>query len=273
MRILHVETPSGRRLLCDDSGNELDGGPDLWSTLLRSGAAPTRDAHATKIATDLDSMRVLPPPRPGKIVGVGLNYKDHLAEAKLAPPETPFLFSKFPSSVVAHEEAIRIDPDITSRVDWEGELAVVIGHDVRDATPEEALRCVFGYTIANDVSARDIQLDRKELIRGKNLDTFCPLGPCIVTADEIGDPMSLSIQTRLNGEIVQSSNTSEMVFDISELLAFCSRSFTLEPGDVLLTGTPRGCGEYMDVKRSLKPGDLIEVEIEDIGALRNPVRA
>ncbi len=214
---------------------------------------------------------MLAPLRPGKIVGVGLNYRDHLEEIGAAPPQAPFLFAKFPSSVIGPGEPVVIDVGITDRVDWEGELAVVVGRTMRNVTVEEAADCVFGYTIANDISARDIQFDRKELIRGKNLDTFCPLGPCVVTADELQDPMSLQIVTRLNGETVQSSTTAEMLFSIGELLEFCSRSFTLEPGDLVLTGTPSGCGEYRRPKRWLRPGDALDVEIEGIGTLHSPV--
>jgi 2-keto-4-pentenoate hydratase/2-oxohepta-3-ene-1,7-dioic acid hydratase in catechol pathway len=130
---------------------------------------------------------------------------------------------------------------------------------------------VFGYTVANDVSARDVQFGDGQWVRGKSLDTFCPLGPVVVTADEIEDPQSLGLRTRVNGELVQDSSTSEMVFGVAELVSYCSHSFTLEPGDVILTGTPWGCGEFMDPPRSLAPGDVVEVEVDGIGTLRNPV--
>jgi 2-keto-4-pentenoate hydratase/2-oxohepta-3-ene-1,7-dioic acid hydratase in catechol pathway len=164
-----------------------------------------------------------------------------------------------------------IDRELTERVDWEVELAVVVGRPMHAVPTEDALDFVRGYTVANDVSARDIQFADGQWIRGKSLDTFCPLGPAVVDAAEIPDPQSLGVRTRVNGETVQDSNTSEMVFGVAELLAFCSRSFTLEPGDVLLTGTPWGCGEFMDPRRSLQGGDVVEVEIDAIGTLRNPV--
>jgi 2-keto-4-pentenoate hydratase/2-oxohepta-3-ene-1,7-dioic acid hydratase in catechol pathway len=142
---------------------------------------------------------------------------------------------------------------------------------MRSVASEDALAHVFGYTVANDVSARDLQFGDGQWVRGKSLDTFCPLGPVIVTANEVPDPQALGLRTRVNGETVQDSNTAEMVFGVAELLAFCSRSFTLEPGDVVLTGTPWGCGEFMDPQRSLRHGDVVEVEVDGIGVLRNEV--
>jgi 5-carboxymethyl-2-hydroxymuconate isomerase len=144
---------------------------------------------------------------------------------------------------------------------------------MRRVKPADALDHVFGYTVANDVSARDVQFADGQWVRGKSLDTFCPLGPVVVTPDEIGDPQKLALRTRVNGETVQDSSTAEMIFSVAELLAFCSLSFTLERGDVLLTGTPWGCGEFMNPRRSLRPGDIVETEVEGIGVLRNPVVA
>jgi 2-keto-4-pentenoate hydratase/2-oxohepta-3-ene-1,7-dioic acid hydratase in catechol pathway len=211
------------------------------------------------------------PLRPRKVVGIGLNYRDHIAEAGLSAPAQPLVFAKFPTSVIGPGDAIVADPAITRRVDWEVELAVVIGRRMRNVSEREALDHVFGYTVANDVSARDIQFAEIQLVRAKSLDTFCPLGPVIVTADEIPDPQALRLRTRVNGETVQDSTSAEMVFSVAELLAFCSGSFTLEPGDVLLTGTPPGCGYFLTPPRSLQPGDVVEVEVEGIGVLRNPV--
>jgi 2-keto-4-pentenoate hydratase/2-oxohepta-3-ene-1,7-dioic acid hydratase in catechol pathway len=212
-----------------------------------------------------------PPLRPGKVVAIGLNYRDHAREAGIELPTRPLVFAKFPSSVIGPGEEIVIDRALTERVDWEVELAVVIGQRLRDESPESALRGVFGYTVGNDVSGRDAQFADGQWVRAKSFDTFCPLGPEIVTPDELGDVQALGLRTRVNGELVQDSNTGEMVFGVAELLAFCSRSFTLEPGDVLLTGTPWGCGEFMDPKRSLAAGDVVEVEVDGIGTLRNPV--
>lgn len=211
--------------------------------------------------------------RPGKIVAIGLNYKDHIREAGVEPPARPLVFAKFPTCVIGDGEAIEIDYSLSERVDWEVELAVVIGRTMRRVSEADALEYVHGYTVANDISARDTQLADGQWVRGKSFDTFCPLGPRIVPAAEIPDPQALGLRTRVNGETVQDSTTAEMVFGVAELLSFCSRSFTLEPGDVVLSGTPRGCGEFMDPPRSLRPGDCVEVEIDGIGMLRNPVVA
>jgi 2-keto-4-pentenoate hydratase/2-oxohepta-3-ene-1,7-dioic acid hydratase in catechol pathway len=213
----------------------------------------------------------LAPVAPGKIVAIGLNYLDHIRESGLEPPERPLVFAKFPTSVIGAERPIRLPLALTERVDWEVELAVVIGRSARGVTPEAALDHVYGYTVANDVSARDLQFADGQWVRGKSLDTFCPLGPVMVTADEIPDPQALRLVCRVNGEVVQDATTDLMVFGVAELISFCSHSFTLEPGDVLLTGTPWGCGEFMDPRRSLAPGDVVECEIDGIGVLRNPV--
>jgi 2-keto-4-pentenoate hydratase/2-oxohepta-3-ene-1,7-dioic acid hydratase in catechol pathway len=206
--------------------------------------------------------------RPGKIVAIGLNYMDHVRESGAEPPKTPLVFAKFTTSVIDHEQEIRIPRTLTERVDWEVELAAVIGERASRVSEDEALRYVRGYTIGNDVSARDLQFADGQWVRAKSLDTFCPLGPEVV---EIDDPQNLKLQTRVNGETMQDSNTSEMIFGVAELISFCSHSFALEPGDVVLTGTPWGCGEFMEPKRSLKDGDVVECEIEGIGILRNPV--
>ena len=215
--------------------------------------------------------RLLAPVEPGKVVAIGLNYMDHIRESGVEPPKVPLVFAKFPSSITGPQDPIRLPQELTQRVDWEVELAVVIGSRARNVAREDALAHVDGYTVANDVSARDLQFSDGQWVRGKSLDTFCPLGPVVVTADEIPDPQGLRLTTRVNGELVQDATTDLMVFDVATLISFCSHSFTLEPGDVLLTGTPWGCGEFMDPKRSLAPGDVVECEIEGIGALRNPV--
>jgi 2-keto-4-pentenoate hydratase/2-oxohepta-3-ene-1,7-dioic acid hydratase in catechol pathway len=211
--------------------------------------------------------------QPGKIVAIGLNYLDHIRETGLEPPPAPLIFAKFPSTVIADGAAIEIDDTITERVDWEVELAVVIGRTARYVDEADALDYVYGYTIANDVSARDLQFRDGQWIRGKNLDTFCPVGPVVVTSDEITDPQRLAIRTRINGQLVQNSNTAEMIFPVTALVSYCSRHFTLSPGDLILTGTPWGCGEFMNPKRHLKPGDTVECEIDQIGTLTNFVVA
>jgi 5-carboxymethyl-2-hydroxymuconate isomerase len=209
--------------------------------------------------------------RPGKIVAIGLNYRDHVREAEMQLPERPLVFTKFTTSVIGDGDTIEIDRALTQRVDWEVELAVVIGRRMRRVAQEDALDHVLGYTVANDVSARDVQFGDEQWVRGKSLDTFCPLGPVVVPAAEVPDPQALGLRTRVNGETVQDSSTAEMIFPVAELLSFCSQAFTLEPGDVVLTGTPWGCGEFMDPPRSLQGGDVVEVEIDGIGTLRNPV--
>ncbi|MGV1046994.1 MAG: fumarylacetoacetate hydrolase family protein [Solirubrobacterales bacterium] len=209
--------------------------------------------------------------RPGKIVAIGLNYEDHVRETGMQAPARPLVFTKFVTSAIGDSEPIVIDRAITERVDWEVELAVVVGRRMSRVAVDDAPDHVRGYTVANDVSARDVQFEDGQWVRGKSLDTFCPLGPRLVPAAEVADPQALGLRTRVNGETVQDSNTSEMIFGIAELLSFCSRSFTLEPWDIVLTGTPWGCGEFMDPVRSLQDGDVVEVEVEGIGTLRNPV--
>jgi 5-carboxymethyl-2-hydroxymuconate isomerase len=215
--------------------------------------------------------RPLPPLRPGKIVAIGLNYLDHIRETGMQRPGAPLVFAKFPSSVIGPDQPIYIPRSLTQRVDWEVELAVVIGRRARLVAEEAALEHVFGYTVANDVSARDIQFADGQWVRGKSLDTFCPIGPMIVTADEIPDPGNLALGTKVNGAVMQDSTTAEMLFGVAELISYCSSSFTLEPGDLLLTGTPWGCGEFMSPPRSLGAGDLVETYVEGIGTLANPV--
>ena len=220
------------------------------------------------VSSDLELGAPLMPP---KIVAIGLNYMDHVRETGMTAPTTPLVFTKFSTSVIGPGAAIEIDPQLTRRVDWEVELAVVIGSRARCVRVEDALDHVFGYTVANDISARDVQFADGQWVRGKSMDTFCPLGPSVVTRHEIPDPQQLALRTTVNGEIVQDSSTAEMVFGVAELIAFCSSSFTLEPGDVLLTGTPWGCGEFMDPPRHLSPGDVVTAEVDGIGTLTNPV--
>jgi 5-carboxymethyl-2-hydroxymuconate isomerase len=174
--------------------------------------------------------------------------------------------------VIGPGEHIVVDRRVTARADWEVELGVVVGRTMRDVTADQALDHVFGYTIANDVSGRDVQFADGQWVRGKSFDTFCPLGPELVTRDEIPDPQALRLMTRVNGETVQDSSTAQMIFGVAELLAFCSRALTLEAGDLILTGTPWGCGEFMQPRRSLHDGDVVECEIESLGVLRNTVR-
>ncbi len=218
--------------------------------------------------------RILAPVRPVDVYCIGLNYRAHAAEAGLPIPDAPVVFMKPVSSVVGPGHPIRIPAccDRGPEVDYEGELAVVIGRPVRDADPAEALEAVLGYTAANDVSARRWQKHNGgQWVRGKSFDTFCPLGPALVTRDEIPDPQALRIRTRLNGDTVQDGGTDDMIFPVAEIIAFLSRDTTLAPGTVILTGTPPGVGFARKPPLFLRPGDRVAVEIEPIGALTNPV--
>jgi 2-keto-4-pentenoate hydratase/2-oxohepta-3-ene-1,7-dioic acid hydratase in catechol pathway len=207
--------------------------------------------------------------RPGKIVCVGLNYMDHCRETNTPPPPQPLLFSKFTTSINDPMGDIVWSTSLTNEVDWEAELAVVIGRQCRKVSESEALSYVAGYTAANDVSARDLQLGDGQWIRGKSLDTFCPLGPAFVTVDEIRDPQGLAIRCTVNDTVMQDSHTREMIFPVKTLISFCSQAFTLEPGDVLLTGTPFGTGLGRDPKVYMQHGDCVVVEVEGIGRLEN----
>jgi 2,4-didehydro-3-deoxy-L-rhamnonate hydrolase len=211
--------------------------------------------------------------RPEKIVAIGLNYEDHAAETGAEIPEKPVVFTKYPNTIVGPGEPIRIPP-IAEQIDYEAELAVVIGRTARNVPESEALEYVFGYANANDVSARDLQFSEGgQWTRSKSLDTFMPLGPFVVTRDEVPDPQSLSIRAILNGEVVQDGTTSKMIFSVAELVAFLSTGMTLVPGDVIITGTPPGVGMARDPQLWMKPGDEVSIEIEGLGTLTNPVEA
>ena len=269
MRIGTTLTSSGPRLFAEHDGERraIGAAGQPLTDLLEDGRL------RAPLGEPLPAGPLAPPVRPGKVVAIGLNYLDHIREAKVAPPPAPLIFAKFPSSVIGPDAPIVIDPALTARVDWEVELAAVVGRTARNVPEERALEHLFGYTVGNDVSARDVQFADGQWVRGKSMDTFCPLGPVLVTIDEIPDPQRLGLRTRVNGETVQDSSTSLMLFGVARLISYCSASFTLEPGDVVLTGTPWGCGEFMDPRRSLQPGDVVEAEVDGIGVLRNPVTA
>ena len=221
----------------------------------------------------LDDARLLAPvPNPSKVVAIGLNYGDHAREQGGEPPDRPMVFAKFPTSVIGPGEAITWDPALTAQVDYEAELAFVIGSTARGVHAEDAYRYVAGYTCLNDISARDLQFGDRQWVRGKSLDTFCPMGPWLVTRDELPDPHALAIRCTVNGELLQDSSTSELIFGVPELVAFLSRAFTLLPGDVVATGTPSGVGVFRKPPRFLQDGDAVAVEIEGIGRLENPCR-
>jgi len=209
---------------------------------------------------------------PRKIVCVGLNYRDHAAESGVEPPEEPVLFSKFASALIGHGAPILLPP-ASAEVDFEAELVVVVGRGGRDIARADALSHVAGYAVGHDVSARDWQLRKpgKQWMAGKTFDTFAPVGPMLVTADEVGDPHALGIRLRLNGRTMQDSSTSQFIFGVDEVVAYLSQIVTLEPGDLIFTGTPPGVGMARKPPVWLQPGDVVEVEIDGLGTLRNPV--
>ena len=219
-----------------------------------------------------DAYWFAPVPRPGKLICIGLNYRDHAAESNMAIPKQPVVFSKFSTAVIAPGEPVVL-PATSEQVDYEAELAVVIGRRAKDVSLERALDYVLGYTCFNDVSARDFQFADGQWQRGKSCDTFAPMGPTIVTADEVADPHRLSIKLILNGQAMQDSNTDRFIFGIPELIEFLSQTITLEPGDVIATGTPPGVGFARKPPVFLKSGDKMEVVIEKVGTLGNPVTA
>jgi 2-keto-4-pentenoate hydratase/2-oxohepta-3-ene-1,7-dioic acid hydratase in catechol pathway len=208
---------------------------------------------------------------PQKIVCVGLNYRDHAEEQGVALPERPLLFAKWPNTLIADGDEIRI-PSITQQVDYEAELGVVIGERASGVTVDDALDVVRGYVVANDVSARDLQFSDGQWVRGKTLDTFLPVSELVPAAD-LPDPQALPIRAILNGEVMQDSNTSNQIFGIREVVSFVSQAITLEPGDLIITGTPAGVGAFRNPKVWLKPGDEITIEIDGLGSITNPVTA
>jgi 2,4-didehydro-3-deoxy-L-rhamnonate hydrolase len=215
---------------------------------------------------------MLPIDRPGKIICVGLNYRDHAEEQGTDLPTAPLLFAKWGNTLIGPGEPIAIPPIVT-KCDYEAELGVVIGERVRDVSAENALEAVAGYICVNDVSARDLQFADGQWTRGKSPDTFCPVGPALVPRDQIADPQALGIRAILNGETVQESTTGNMVFGVAEIIEYVTRTITLEPGDLIATGTPAGVGAFRKPPLFMKPGDEITIEIDGIGSLTNPVVA
>jgi 2-keto-4-pentenoate hydratase/2-oxohepta-3-ene-1,7-dioic acid hydratase in catechol pathway len=249
--------------------------PSDMLTFLRRGGPAVRLAREivdqAKTALSLHQVTLLAPvPNPSKVIAIGLNYMDHCLESGAEPPTSPVIFAKFPTSIIGPGETIRWDPALTAKVDYEAELAVVIGRTARRVSEAEAYDCVVGYTNANDVSARDLQRGDGQWVRAKSLDTFCPLGPYLATCDEIPEPQNLTIRSVLNGQVMQDSNTSNLIFGIAELIAFSSRAFTLLPGDILVTGTPHGVGVSRDPPVFLQDGDVISIEVQGLGTLTNP---
>jgi 2-keto-4-pentenoate hydratase/2-oxohepta-3-ene-1,7-dioic acid hydratase in catechol pathway len=253
--------PSSVRLI-------LEGGPDMLKRaerVARSGSASKIEGGAARLLAP-----ILDPP---KIICVGLNYRDHAAESGAPIPKEPILFSKYATAIIGPEQPIVLPP-VSEEVDYEAELVIVVGKHGKNLTAGTAQNYVAGYTVGHDVSARDWQLkkDGKQWMIGKTFDTFAPIGPHLVTADEVPDPLKLRIQLRLNGKTMQDSNTSQMIFGVGETLAYLSQVFTLQPGDLIFTGTPPGVGFARKPPVFLKAGDVAEVEIEGLGVLRNPVK-
>ncbi len=243
----------------------LERGPDHWSEL-----AASTDARADD-AVSLDAVRLLAPVQdPDKILCIGLNYRDHAEETGMAAPVAPVVFAKFRNSLAGPADPIVL-PEASKAVDYEAELAVVIGRRCRNVEVADALECVAGAMAFNDVSARDLQMQTSQWTMGKAIDTFAPCGPALVFLDEIEDLHTLRVQTRINGETVQSGTTASMIFTVAEIIAFLSSVMTLEPGDIIATGTPAGVGFSREPPRLVAPDDLIEVEIESVGLLANPV--
>jgi 2-keto-4-pentenoate hydratase/2-oxohepta-3-ene-1,7-dioic acid hydratase in catechol pathway len=286
MRLLTRAAEDGPRLAVVTPGGGIADvqdvlGDDPW-TMERLLAAPQATiteiadalaARPTPVTRDRATLTLLPPVgHPGKIVAIGRNYHEHAAEEGLTAPPDPVIFTKFSSSLVGDGADIVWRASDTAQVDYEAELAVVIGRQARDVPVERALDCVLGYMCLDDVSARDLQFGDGQWVRGKSLDTFCPTGPWIVTADEIPDPGALRIRCLVNGETLQDASTAQMVHGVPELIAFCSRFMTLEPGDIIATGTPGGVGVFRDPPRFLADGDEVAVDIDGIGRLTNRCR-
>jgi 2-keto-4-pentenoate hydratase/2-oxohepta-3-ene-1,7-dioic acid hydratase in catechol pathway len=284
MRLVSYESISGPRVAAVRDGKFVDlnrSDPTLPATMIELlGLGPAGIQRATAAAAKgeslpLDSVKLLAPvPRPEKVICVGLNYADHARETGKELPSEPVIFNKFVTAVSAHGDPIVL-PKVSRKVDYEAELVVVIGQGGRHISREAALAHVAGYCCGNDVSARDWQTGKPagQWLLGKSFDTFAPFGPELVTADEIGDPGSLRVQLRLNGRTMQDSSTEQFIFSVPELIAYVSGVCTLHTGDVLFTGTPPGVGFARKPPVYLQPGDSVEVEIERVGILRNPVVA
>ncbi|MGH3666500.1 MAG: fumarylacetoacetate hydrolase family protein [Egibacteraceae bacterium] len=264
-----VEYPDGGWVLVADLGVEAATTADVIAAHAAIGRA--LDGHSG--ATVNDPTFLSPVVAPDKVLAIGLNYLDHIRETRARQPEWPILFAKFNNALNDPYGDIVMDRRLTEQGDYEVELAVVIGQRTRGISESDALSAVFGYSVANDVSARDWQRADRQFSRSKSFDSFCPVGPWITTADEVSDPQSLELRSWVNGELRQDSSTKEMLFGVAYLVHYLARGMTLEPGDVLLTGTPHGVGFAMDPPRYLAPGDVVECEVEGLGRLRNQVVA
>ncbi|HVS13165.1 MAG TPA: fumarylacetoacetate hydrolase family protein [Thermoanaerobaculia bacterium] len=266
-------------VVADDRVIDLTSGesgiPDMIS-LLDAGARGMELARSRAAAgggKPLAAVELFAPiPRPGKFLGIGLNYAEHAAETGRQPPEHPTVFAKMPTCVNRPGGAIVV-PRVSSQVDYEGELAFVVGRRCKNVSRREALEVIAGYTVVNDVSVRDWQRRTSQFTLGKSFDSHGPMGPWLVTADEVGDPHDLELRTWVDGELRQHSSTRHLIFDLPALVETLSTAFTLEPGDVIATGTPSGVGAAMDPPRFLAPGSTVRIEVERVGVLENPVVA
>jgi acylpyruvate hydrolase len=263
--------PPSLKAVLDGGADSLAAATDVVRAARTALAEANRRWEVEGMATPLDRARLWAPiPDPDKIVCMGRNYRAHAEEGGGSVPEAPELFAKFANSLVGHNWPIEL-PAISNEVDYEAELAVVIGRRAKDVSAAEALDYVAGYTILHDVSARDYQLRTSQWLAGKGMDTFAPMGPWIVTSDEIPDPQKLQMKLEIGGQVLQDANTSTMVFSVSESISYISRVMTLEPGDVISTGTPEGVGFVRKPPIYLKAGDVVNISIDGIGKLSNPV--
>jgi acylpyruvate hydrolase len=246
----------------------LEAGPDALNLARQTVAAASPEEGLDAAAVSW----LAPVPRPGKIIAIGQNYAAHAAEGNAPPPQYPIVFAKYANTVIGHKAPIVL-PRISSQVDYEGELGVVIGRRAKAVSEEAALSYVAGYLCFHDVSARDYQMLTSQWTLGKTFDTFAPMGPALVTADEVPDPQALRVRTVVSGEVLQDGHTGDMIFSVAFLVAYLSAVMTLEPGDVIATGTPPGVGMARKPPRWLRPGDVVRIEIDGVGVLENPVVA
>ena len=282
MKLGHISRNGAPTLFAEDAGkwivvqDHVPGAPAhldgvvadsrTWLPKIRAAIASGDDASSRPSET------LVPFANPAPVIAIGLNYSDHCREFGVEPPTAPVVFVKLAGTLIPSGADVEWRTSVTDKVDWEAELGVIIGRETREVSVSDALDYVFGYTVINDVTARDIQSTEQQWVRGKSLDTFCPIGPVIVTTDEIPDPQVLGISSKVNGEVMQNSNTSEMIFSVAELVSRLSHSFTMKPGDIIATGTPLGVGAFRTPPKFLHDGDVVEVEVEKIGSLVNTCR-
>ena len=276
MKIARAMLPDGPEFIVgDDPGkwsplSALDlAYPDTGALINDFDRLRNRFPGAAQILDISEEDLLNPVVRPGKILAVGLNYASHAQETGATPPEKPLIFAKYPSSLNGPFADVVIGPRVTNQADYEAELAVVIGKPAKRVSPEDAESHIFAYAVANDVSARDAQKSDGQFSRSKSADTFCPIGPWLTTAEEVADPYDLQVTSTVNGEPRQSGSTADMLFNVRELISYLSTTITLEPGDVILTGTPPGVGLGFTPPRFLQPSDVVECAITGLGAIRN----